>query len=59
VEGEFDITGTVEFKECVEGNEGYVYIYIDGSSYGYKWYEGTSVRGRSLTLGSGLRGSTR
>jgi len=43
VEGAFDITGSVEFKEHVGGEEGYVQIFIDGSPYGYKWYEGTSV----------------
>ncbi len=47
VEGLFDITGTVEFKEHAGGLEGRVEVYIDGKSWRHrrcsKSYEGTEV----------------
>ncbi|MEW6595729.1 MAG: DUF6531 domain-containing protein, partial [Thermodesulfobacteriota bacterium] len=42
VSGAFDITGSVTFKERINGPEGYVYVYIDNGFYGSKTFEGTS-----------------
>jgi hypothetical protein len=33
VQGAFDITGTATFKENVGGNEGTVYVFIDGQDH--------------------------
>ena len=47
VEGEFDFGGTATFKEHVNGDEGTIYIHIDGTTWshvhGYKSYEGTNI----------------
>ena len=47
VEGAFDITGTVNFKESIRNNEGFIRLFIDGIELyalnGRYWIEGTSV----------------
>ncbi|MEW6665618.1 MAG: RHS repeat-associated core domain-containing protein [Thermodesulfobacteriota bacterium] len=45
-EGMFDITGTVQFKTCITGQEGVLEIYINTTDWRkkkYKWFEGTGI----------------
>ncbi len=54
VEGAFDITGSVAFKEHVNGVEGSVAIYIDDGYQGTKSYEGTSVSWSYSEIAGGM-----
>lgn len=59
VQGFFDLTGTVTFKEHLGGKEGTVYVFIDDSGrLEYAWgsaaFEGTSVSWRLSDMRGGM-----